>query len=91
MRRTSSSARRHAATAIALLAAFGVAGCLRTPPPPPTTDVVGPTGRAVDERPLYCYRTLGAADCYTERVDAPPNRLIRGYEPIAASPQTILE
>ena len=61
------------------------------PPPPPTDIVIGPTGRAVGEQPIYCYRTLAGADCYAERLDGPQNRLIRGYEPIEPGPQPIIE
>lgn len=80
-----------AACGLALLAALGVAGCV-SEPPPPSTVVVGPTGRPVtDDAPLYCYRTLAGADCYAERLDGPPNRLIRGVVPIETGPRQIVE
>lgn len=78
------------AAAFAVAGSLALVGCMGAVEPP-NTAVVGPTGRAVDERPLYCYRTLAGADCFAERIDAPPNRLIRGYEPVASEPQSIVD
>lgn len=85
-----SAYRLPAALALALLAAAGAAGCSNKEPPP-STAVVGPTGQPVGQAPIYCYRTLAGADCYAERLDGPPNRLIRGYEPIDHGPQQLAE
>ena len=73
-----------------MLSAAALAGCMGGSEPP-THVVIGPTGRAVDERPVYCYRTLAGADCYDQRLDGPPNRLIRGYEPVATGPQPLVD
>ncbi|NBC33132.1 MAG: hypothetical protein GVY13_10705 [Alphaproteobacteria bacterium] len=90
MKNALSSYRLPAALALALLAAGGAAGCTQEPPPPSTV-VVGPTGLPVGETPIYCYRTLAGADCYAQRLDGPPNRLIRGYEPIQNTPQDLTD
>ena len=31
------------------------------------------------ESAIYCYRTLAAADCFSEPQPGPPNRFINGY------------
>lgn len=72
------------------LAALILAGCSGGEPPEDFV-VIGPTGRALEDHPLYCYRTLAGADCYAERLEGPPNRLIRGYEPVVADPRSISE
>lgn len=49
------------------------------PPAPPST--VAPDGQAYQPgvSAIYCYRTLGGADCFREMQPGPPNRLINGW------------
>ena len=65
-------------------AAFILAACAEEPPPEvnrgrPTALTPSQSTYVPGESAIYCYRTLAAADCYSEPQPGPPNRFIGGY------------
>lgn len=76
--------RRLAVLAPLLLATALLAGCGRAVPPllpadHPERVAAERIGYQPGVSPIYCYRTLASADCYSVPQEGPPNRLINAY------------
>lgn len=63
------------------LAVALIAGCGQAPLPLDHPERVAEDriGYQPGVSPIYCYRTLGYADCYSVPQEGPPNRLINAY------------
>jgi len=56
--------------------------CVPAPPPEPPLLLVHGPAEAVGATPAWCYSTLAAPDCYTQRVPEANDRLIGAYVPV---------
>jgi len=76
-----------AATLLGACSTDGVMSVFENPRPWPNErrvlakDWIVP-GRRAEEKPVYCYRTLGAVECYREPLAGAEDRRVEDYTPM---------
>lgn len=67
------------------MTAMLLGACTPAPPPPPSLLLVHGPAEAAGATPAWCYSTLAAPDCLTQRSPDANERLIGAYLPVEPS------